>query len=122
MFQRRRFILESLIYYTRGPSMNDEFYPIEAAIKAGDLAYARECLRDILRLDPSADAWYLSASVARSAEQRRRCLEKALLLDPNHRQAQLALAQSYREELPGTLSTSRLPAWLRHILGADAQQ
>jgi Tfp pilus assembly protein PilF len=102
--------------------MNDEFYPIEAAIKAGELAYARECLRDILRLDPSADAWYLAAAVARTPEQRQQCLEKALLLDPDHRQAQLALTQIYqRETQPGT-AQSTLPGWLRSFLGAHSQQ
>lgn len=74
--------------------MNDEFYHVEATIKAGELAYARECLRDILRMEPSADAWYLAAVVARTPEQKQQCLEKALMLDPDHVQARLALAQS----------------------------
>ena len=35
----------------------------------------------------------LAALVARTPEQKRQCLEKALLLDPDHTQAHLALVQ-----------------------------
>jgi tetratricopeptide (TPR) repeat protein len=81
---------------------NDDFYHIEAAIKAGEIAYARECLRDVLQVDPSAEAWYLAAVVARSPEQHIQYLEKALSLDPDHSRARLSLEQAYLDEQSST--------------------
>ena len=86
---------------------NDDYYHIEAAIKAGEIAYARECLRDILQSDPSADAWYLAALVARTPDQHVQYLEKALSLDPDHVRARLALEQAYLDD-KGTSSSSSL--------------
>jgi tetratricopeptide (TPR) repeat protein len=85
---------------------NDDFYHIEAAIKAGEIAYARECLRDVLQLDPSAEAWYLAAVVARSPEQHIQYLEKALSLDADHVKARLALEHAYLDEKRSTSPTS----------------
>ncbi len=99
--------------------MNDEFYHVEAAIKVGEFAYARECLRDILQIDPSAEAWYLAAQVARTSEQRIVCLEKALLLDPDHMRARMMLDQTYQQlpKKPLPPSPSPLINWLRNMFG-----
>ena len=104
--------------------MNDDFYHVEAAIKVGELAYARECLRDILQIAPSAEAWYLAALVARTPEQRIVCLEKALLLDPNHTRARMTLDQTYQQlpKKPLPPSPSPLVNWLRHMFGNAASQ
>jgi len=75
-------------------SPHDEHYAIELAIKNGDLACARELVREALAHQPSADLWYLAALVARSEQQRHHCLQRALALNPEHRLARAALEAS----------------------------
>ncbi len=70
----------------------DDYYDIEAAIRTGDLAYARERIRELIRQQPTIEVWYLAALVARTPQQRRSLLEKVLNLDPNHERARDALA------------------------------
>lgn len=72
-------------------SSQDEHYAIELAIKTGDLAYARELVREALAHQQSADLWYLAALAARSAQQRHHYLQRALALDPEHQPARAAL-------------------------------
>ena len=69
----------------------DDYYDIEAAIRTGDAAYARERLREVIRQQPSAEAWYLAALVARAPQQRRSLLEKSLSMNPNYERARHAL-------------------------------
>jgi hypothetical protein len=71
---------------------HDDYYDIEAAIRTGDLAYARERIREVIRQQPTAEAWYLAALVARTPQQRRSLLEKALSSDLHHERAREALA------------------------------
>ena len=70
---------------------HDDYYDIEAAIRTGDIAYARERIREMIRQQPTADIWFLAAQVARTPQQRRSLLERALLTDPNHARARSAL-------------------------------
>lgn len=72
----------------------DDYYDVEVAIKSGDLGYAREILREIIREHPNAEVWYLWALVTTNPQQRIQFLEKALTLDPEHERARWALAQA----------------------------
>jgi len=65
---------------------------ISDSIKFGDKAHARELLDQVLREQPSAEAWYLAAQVTESLEETQAALKKALALDPTHANAQRALA------------------------------
>ncbi len=65
---------------------------ISDSIKFGDKTHARELLDQALREQPSAEVWYLAAQVADSLEETRAALKKALELDPDHANAQRALA------------------------------
>jgi Tfp pilus assembly protein PilF len=57
-------------------------------IKEGREAAARQILVDILKKDPKDDqAWFLLATVAKTDEQRQRCLKEALLLNPRNETA-----------------------------------
>lgn len=92
----------------------DDYYTIEAAIRTGDVAYAREMLRDILQNDPTAEVWYLSAMVATDLRQHVNCLKSALELDPDHARARRALQQAQAQ--PPTVSASQsLLARLRRV-------
>lgn len=71
--------------------MTDKFAAVEAAIRAGDKAYARDLLREIIKQNPSADAWYWAARVATNKEQAIAFCEKAIDLDPFHEDAVAAL-------------------------------
>jgi uncharacterized RDD family membrane protein YckC len=57
---------------------------IKQAIAQGNTERARQLLREELRSNPSADAYYLGAQVALDAAQKREFLEKAVELDPFH--------------------------------------
>jgi uncharacterized RDD family membrane protein YckC len=67
--------------------MNDPISDVRAAIEAGDESRARDLLRDIIKNNPSAEAYHLAAKVAYNDEQRRLFLERALELDPFHAEA-----------------------------------
>lgn len=69
----------------------DDYYAIEAAINTGDIAYARELLREAIRAQPTAHVWYLASLIASSTQQRIHLLNKALEIDPNHTHARMAL-------------------------------
>lgn len=81
---------------------DDDYYTIEAAIRTGDLAYAREMLRDAIQTNPNAEVWYLTALVASEPGQRVSLLHKALELDPDHERACQALAQTQAETSDST--------------------
>jgi uncharacterized protein HemY len=78
---------------THEQDTRDQHYHIELAIKTGDMAYARELLRQELQHNPSAELWYLAALVAPTPQQRIERLQQALALNPNHSRAAAALAQ-----------------------------
>lgn len=65
---------------------------IAGAIEKGDKVLARELIREEIRENPSADAWYLAARVVSSPEQAKKFLEKALDLDPFHQKTHALLA------------------------------
>lgn len=83
-----------MVYSEQRFDTGDEYYDIEVAIKTGDIAYAREILRDVIQTNPTAEVWYLAALVAPTQEQRITLLEKALSLDPDHERAAWALQQA----------------------------
>ena len=91
----------------------DDYYTIEAAIRTGDVAYAREMLRDVMLTSPTAEVWYLSALVAVDLRQHINCLKKALELDPDHSRAQRALQQAKAQ--PTVSASQSLLARLRRV-------
>lgn len=56
----------------------------QSAIDLFDFELARNILRDIIRREPSAEAYYLAANVALDNNQRILLLQRALELDPSH--------------------------------------
>jgi hypothetical protein len=91
----------------------DDYYDIEAAIRAGHLDYARERLRDTIQENPDAEAWYLAALVAVTPEQQIAMLENVLMLDPHHERALLVLEQARQMNHP---DSSSLLARLKRLL------
>jgi hypothetical protein len=91
----------------------DDYYSIEAAIRTGDLAYAREMLRDMIQTSPTAEVWYLAALVATDVQQHVGCLKKALELDPDHVRARRALQQAKSQ--PTVAASQSLLARLRRV-------
>lgn len=86
----------------------DEHYAIEAAIRVGDIAYARELVREAIKHSPpDADLWYLAALVAGAPQQETIYLEKALALNPAHEQARLALEEKSRNKTVPRAQTLR---------------
>ena len=77
-----------------------DHYLAEVAIRNGDMAYARELLREIVANRPNADAWYLFALTALTPAQRRERLQRALALNPHHARAHAALSQMQHEAEP----------------------
>ncbi len=67
--------------------METSLEQIRQAIDQGDTERARQLLRDELRSNPSAEAYYLGAQVALNDAQKREFLEKAVALDPFHANA-----------------------------------
>lgn len=66
---------------------------IEELIDQHNLTQARDLLRDELRNNPSAETYYLASQVAVVHAQRRHFLEKAIELDPFHKEAHQALQE-----------------------------
>ena len=97
----------------------EDYYDIEVAIRNGHLGYARECLRDLLRDNTDAEAWYLAALVALSPEQRIECLEHALLLNPAHERARRALDHTRQDTLTSMPPPSGLLARIERLFHRD---
>jgi hypothetical protein len=70
-----------------------------AAIKAGDTMRARELLRRAINDAPEDDrAWQWLAVVADTADEQRRCLYRALSINPNNEAVRTALRQFTSQE------------------------
>lgn len=74
--------------------MTDRLSDIRAAIDGFDVERARALLRDELREDPSAEAYYLASQVALNDDQRKKFLQESLTLDPFHEKAAAALERT----------------------------
>ncbi len=61
-----------------------DMIPIMSAIQAGDKARARRLLHDLLKIQPSAEAWYQASRLTETPDHELKCLKKALALDPYH--------------------------------------
>lgn len=69
-----------------------------AALRAGDVRLARECLVRVTELDPgNVDAWLYLTATTRDLQKRRLLLQKALTIAPEHAQARQVLAQIDRQ-------------------------
>ncbi len=77
---------------------HDEHYAIEVAIRVGDIAYARELVRDAIKLGATADIWYLASLIATTPQQEVIFLEKALDLDPWHERAKSTLEEKSKQK------------------------
>lgn len=64
---------------------------IRAAINSFDMEHARELLREALKQHPSADIYYLASLAAINEQQKISFLEKAIELDPFHKDANIEL-------------------------------
>jgi Tfp pilus assembly protein PilF len=102
-----------MVYSEQRFDPSDDYYDIEVAIKTGDVAYAREMLRDVIQSDPTAEVWYLAALVAVNQDQRISLLEKALSLDPDHERAHWALQRAKSD--PGETTSASLLARIVRI-------
>lgn len=60
---------------------------IKTAIDSFDMERARELLREALKQNPSADVYYLASLAAVNEQQKKSFLEKAIELDPFHKDA-----------------------------------
>lgn len=61
-----------------------DMIPIMSAIQADDKARARRLLHDLLKINPTAEAWYQASRLTESPEHELKCLKRALALDPYH--------------------------------------
>lgn len=67
---------------------------IKTAIDSFDMERARELLREALKQNPSADVYYLASLAAVNEKQKKSFLEKAIELDPFHKEANSELNKS----------------------------
>ena len=88
-----------------------DMIPIMSAIQAGDKARARRLLQAMLKINPSAEAWYQASRLTESPEHELKCLKKALAMDPYH-------VESRRRML--TLEKPSGPAVVTHAEGQFA--
>jgi len=73
--------------------MSTSLQEIKTLIESNRKKEARQQLKDILKNDPSADAWYLTALAVDKEEDKIRCLREALKLDEFHTPANRLLYQ-----------------------------
>lgn len=77
--------------------MNSELQSAIAAIKSGDKEPAYQALVNVIKADPSGDdaeiAWLWMSAVVDSPEQKRKCLETVLSLNPHNESAIRGLAK-----------------------------
>lgn len=64
-----------------------DMIPVMSAIQAGDKARARRLLKDLLKIKPTAEAWYQASRLTESPKHELDCLKRALGLDPYHSDA-----------------------------------
>lgn len=57
---------------------------IKSALRQNDRQTAIDLLADTLREKPSADAWYLAATLTHDHAKKVKCLQTALFMDPKH--------------------------------------
>ena len=70
-------------------------------LKAGDRDRARALLLDVIYQNPSeAEAWVGLSFCVYTIQERKKCLERALRVDPEHRYARAALARLQAVDLP----------------------
>jgi hypothetical protein len=73
--------------------ISPDLIPVLSAIQAGDKARARELLKSVLKLSPSAEAWYQASRITEKPEHEAQCLRRALGLDPLHVDARRRLRE-----------------------------
>ena len=70
-----------------------DLIPVLRAIQAGDKARARRLLSDMLKIYPTAEAWYLASQVTETTAHEIKCLQRALVIDPYHVEARRRLSR-----------------------------
>lgn len=77
-----------------------DLIPIMRAINTGDKARARRLLHNLLKSQPSAEAWYQASRMTESPQHERAALKRALDLDPYHTDSRRRLRQLETGEAP----------------------
>jgi hypothetical protein len=84
--------------------MSDNLGRAIDAIRSGDTETGKRLLSEVIRNDPRNEAaWLWMSSVVDTDEQRRACLERVLVINPQNQTARRgleALAQKQAEEPP----------------------
>lgn len=84
--------------------MSDFTSEIRTAIDSLDMERARELLREALKQNPSAEIYYLASLAALNEQQKNQFLEKAIELDPFHKEANDELGKSKEVSAPAISS------------------
>ena len=83
------------------------------ALKAGRKAEARALLARLLQQDPRDEqAWLWLSGAVETDEERRRCLERALALNPGNQAARRGLARLSPGPLPQTTAQEKQGYWV----------
>ncbi len=85
----------------------DTLQPVRDVLRSGDKTKAQEQLEQVLRISPSAEAYYLYALVGHNAQAINNRLQMALQVDPTYEPA-LQLQQSIRQAIESEQDSSTL--------------
>jgi len=102
------------------PGVQDLLQAGSAALRSGHADWARDLLQRALELDAeNASAWLWLSEAAESVEERERCLQEVLRLEPDHEEARRRLEDAWPE--PGAWEEDAPPAalWLDEPAAAD---
>src|SRR5512132_1311729 len=76
------------------------------ALRTGDRARARDLLGQAIRLNPADDQnWLWLSGAVETVDERRRCLERALEINPRNQAARRGLALLAAEDAPSSAPT-----------------
>jgi hypothetical protein len=91
--------------------MSDKLSQAISLIKAGEKQQAGQLLAELLKTDPENErAWLWMSQVVQNNQQRRRCLQKVLQLNPANKTAHKALANLDRKTKAPKPAAKNVPA------------
>lgn len=84
-----------------GSQMSNKLQQAIKAINLGDKSTGQKLLAEVLKSEPqSEDAWLWMAKVVTSVEQRKKCLEQVMKLNPDNKEAQQEMRRLQQIEGP----------------------